>query len=390
MLARKQNFLNRILFGSHDRNISFENFDFTTITISIFLAFFGILMVSSISFNELTSRHIFNLMIGFVLFFFIFRFEMSTWRNIDLYLIFLSLFLLLILLIPNLAPEINGAKRWIRFLSFSFQPAELAKLSLLIYVSSFCIRKKEEFKSNWRGFWKPIFIMVALISLILLQPDLGSSAIIFLVTLTIMFIAGAPFIHFIAISMIGLFTFILMIFLVPWRFQRILTFMNPWENAQEGGYQLTRSFSAIGRGDWFGTGYGESWLKLNLLPDAQTDFVFSIILEEFGSFFGLILIFIFLVLVIRCFMIGRLARQMNQMFNSFIAYGIGTLIGLHVFINIGVSIGLLPTKGLTLPFLSYGGSNLFLIFILISLIQRIYFELNESDRHKVITRRKNF
>ena len=390
MLARKQNFVNRILFGSHDRNINFDNFDFTTITISIFLAFFGILMVSSISFNELTIRHIFNLMVGFVLFFFIFRFEMSTWRNIDLYLIFLSLFLLLILLVPNLAPEINGAKRWIRFLGFSFQPAELAKLSLLIYVSSFCNRKKEEFKSNWTGFWKPIFIMVSLISLILFQPDLGSSAIIFLVTLTIMFIAGAPIVHFIAISMVGFFTFVLMIFLVPWRFQRILTFMNPWENAQEGGYQLTRSFSAIGRGDWFGTGYGESWLKLNLLPDAQTDFVFSIILEEFGSFFGLILIFIFLVLVIRCFMIGRLARQMNQMFNSFIAYGIGTLIGLHVFINIGVSIGLLPTKGLTLPFLSYGGSNLFLTFILISLIQRIYFELNESDRHKVISRRKNF
>ena len=390
MLARKQNFVNRILFGSHDRNINFDNFDFTTITISIFLAFFGILMVSSISFNELTTRHMFNLMVGFVLFFFIFRFEMSTWRNIDLYLIFLSLFLLLILLVPNLAPEINGAKRWIRFLGFSFQPAELAKLSLLIYVSSFCNRKKEEFKSNWTGFWKPIFIMVSLISLILFQPDLGSSAIIFLVTLTIMFIAGAPIVHFIAISMVGLFTFILMIFLVPWRFQRILSFMNPWENAQEGGYQLTRSFSAIGRGDWFGTGYGESWLKLNLLPDAQTDFVFSIILEEFGSFFGIILIFIFLVLVIRCFMIGRLARQMNQMFNSFIAYGIGTLIGLHVFINIGVSIGLLPTKGLTLPFLSYGGSNLFLTFILISLIQRIYFELNESDRHKVISRRKNF
>ncbi len=390
MLARKQNFINRILFGSHDRNINFDNFDFTTITISIFLAFFGILMVSSISFNELTSRHIFNLMVGFVLFFFIFRFEMSTWRNIDLYLIFLSLFLLLMLLVPHLAPEINGAKRWIKFLGFSFQPAELAKLSLLIYVSSFCIRKKEEFKSNWRGFWKPIFIMVSLISLILLQPDLGSSAIIFLVTLTIMFIAGAPIVHFITISMVGLFTFILMIFLVPWRFQRILSFMNPWENAQEGGYQLTRSFSAIGRGDWFGTGYGESWLKLNLLPDAQTDFVFSIILEEFGSFFGLILIFIFLVLVIRCFMIGRLARKMNQMFNSFIAYGIGTLIGLHVFINIGVSIGLLPTKGLTLPFLSYGGSNLFLTFILISLIQRIYFELNESDRHKVTSRRKNF
>ena len=390
MLARKQNFINRILFGSHDRNIKFDNFDFTTTTISIFLAFFGILMVSSISFNELTIRHMFNLMVGFVLFFFIFRFEMSTWKNIDLYLIFLSLFLLLILLVPNLAPEINGAKRWIRFLGFSFQPAELAKLSLLIYVSSFCNRKKEEFKSNWTGFWKPIFIMVSLISLILFQPDLGSSAIIFLVTLTIMFIAGAPIVHFIAISMVGFFTFVLMIFLVPWRFQRILTFMNPWENAQEGGYQLTRSFSAIGRGDWFGTGYGESWLKLNLLPDAQTDFVFSIILEEFGSFFGLILIFIFLVLVIRCFMIGRLARQMNQIFNSFIAYGIGTLIGLHVFINIGVSIGLLPTKGLTLPFLSYGGSNLFLTFILISLIQRIYFELNESDRHKVISRRKNF
>ena len=305
---------------------------------------------------------------------------MSTWRNIDLYLIFLSLFLLLMLFVPNLAPEINGAKRWIRFLGFSFQPAELAKLSLLIYVSSFCIRKKEEFKSNWTGFWKPIFIMVSLISLILLQPDLGSSAVIFLISLTIMFIAGAPLKQMSIILFMGSMVFVSMIILVPWRMQRILSFVDPWSAYGESGYQLSQALIAFSRGDLFGVGLGESLQKYHYLPDAQTDFIFAIIAEELGLIFCIFLILIYGYLIFKSFSLGRNSRIHNKFFESYISYGIGICIAFHVFINIGVSSGMLPTKGLTLPFISFGGTNLMLMFALIALLFRINLELNENSK----------
>ena len=220
------------------------------------------------------------------------------------------------------------------------------------------------------------------ISLILFEPDLGSSAVIFVVALSIMFIAGAPMKHLLLIFSLGMSVFVVMILAVPWRMKRILSFMNPWETYQEEGWQLSHSLIAFGRGDWFGVGLGESLQKLHYLPDAQTDFIFAIIAEEMGLLFCILLVMLFSFLIFKCFYIGRLARHAQYYLGSYIAYGAGICIALHVFINIGVSSGMLPTKGITLPFISFGGTNLLLMFALVALVLRINFEISESFSNK--------
>jgi cell division protein FtsW len=193
-----------------------------------------------------------------------------------------------------------------------------------------------------------------------------------------MFIAGAPLKHLLLIFSLGMSVFVVMILTVPWRMKRILSFMNPWDSFEQSGWQLSNSLISFSRGGWFGEGLGESLQKNYYLPDAQTDFIFAIIAEELGLIFCIFLVFLFSFLIFRCFIIGRLARQARHYTGSYIAYGIGVCIALHVFINIGVSSGMLPTKGMTLPFISYGGTNLLLMFALISLILRIKYEVSQE------------
>ena len=217
--------------------------------------------------------------------------------------------------------------------------------------------------------------------LILLEPDLGSSAVIFIVSFSILFIAGAPLKHLLSIFIVGLFTFIGLIFTASYRIKRIMGYLDPWNN--EFAEQLRASLSAISNGQWFGVGIGNSQMKEGFLSDAQTDFIFAIITEELGIVFSLVLILAFSYLVFRCFMIGRYARQNDYTFGCLVSYGTGVLIALHVFINIGVSTGLLPTKGITLPLISFGGSNLMLMFVLIALVQKIKIEANFSNKVSV-------
>jgi len=273
------------------------------------------------------------------------------------------------------------AYRWIKILGFSFQPSELIKFSLIIYISSYCIRKYDEFREEWLGFFKPVFLVTLSILLILLEPDLGSSVVIFTVCFSILFIAGAPMKHLLSIFFVGLLTFIGLIFTASYRIKRILGYLDPWNN--EFSEQLRTSLSAISNGQWFGVGMGNSQMKEGFLSDAQTDFIFAIITEELGIIFSLLLISAFSYLVFRCFMIGRIARQNEHIFGYLVSYGTGVLIALHVFINIGVSIGLLPTKGITLPLVSFGGSNLMLMFVLIALVQKIKIEINFSNKISV-------
>ena len=289
--------------------------------------------------------------------------------------------LLVLVFIPYIGREINGAYRWIRILGFSFQPSELIKFSLIIYISSYCIRKYDEFREEWLGFFKPVFLVALSILLILLEPDLGSSVVIFTVCFSILFIAGAPLKHLLSIFFVGLLTFIGLIFTATYRIKRILGYLDPWNN--EFSEQLRTSLSAISNGQWFGLGMGNSQMKEGFLSDAQTDFIFAIITEELGIIFSLLLISAFSYLVFRCFMIGRIARQNDHVFGYLVSYGTGVLIALHVFINIGVSIGLLPTKGMTLPLVSFGGSNLMLMFVLIALVQKIKIEINFSNKISV-------
>ena len=384
----KQSLWQRIIFGELYRNYHLKDFDWGIIFSVFFFTLFGIVMVSSVSLPimdgsfSITLSHLSKIIIALIIFLLIFRFPISFWSKIDIQILLISFFLLFLVYMPIIGQEVNGANRWIRVFGFSFQPSELMKFALIIYISSYCSRRLEEFKEKWLGFWKPILVVVMAISLILFEPDLGSSAVIFVVALSIMFIAGAPMKHLLLIFSLGMSVFVVMILAVPWRMKRILSFMNPWETYQEEGWQLSHSLIAFGRGDWFGVGLGESLQKLHYLPDAQTDFIFAIIAEEMGLLFCILLVMLFSFLIFKCFYIGRLARHAQYYLGSYIAYGAGICIALHVFINIGVSSGMLPTKGITLPFISFGGTNLLLMFALVALVLRINFEISESFSNK--------
>ena len=385
--SREQSTLQRIFLGKHSRSLSFFDIDLPIFLISLSLVFFGIVMVASVSLPltsgslTMTISHIQKILIAMFLAMIVFRIPIVFWQRYSIYFLLFSLFLLIMVFFPFIGREVNGAYRWIKILGFSFQPSEFMKFSLIIYISSYCIRNYDEFREEWLGFFKPVFLISISILLILLEPDLGSSVVIFIVSFSILFIAGAPLKHLLSIFFVGLLTFIGLIFTASYRIKRIMGYLDPWNN--EFSEQLRTSLSAISNGQWFGVGMGESKMKEGFLSDAQTDFIFAIIVEELGIIFGILLILAFSYLVFRCFLIGRSARHNDFSFGSLISYGVGVLIALHVFINIGVATGLLPTKGITLPFISFGGSNLMLMFVLIALVQKIKLEINFSNKISV-------
>ena len=385
--SREQSTLQRIFLGKHSRSLNFFDIDLPIFLISLSLVFFGIVMVASVSLPltsgslTMTISHIQKILIAMFLAMIVFRIPIVFWQRYSIYFLLFSLFLLIMVFLPFIGREVNGAYRWIKILGFSFQPSELMKFSLIIYISSYCIRNYDEFREEWLGFFKPVFLISISILLILLEPDLGSSVVIFIVSFSILFIAGAPLKHLLSIFFVGLLTFIGLIFTASYRIKRIMGYLDPWNN--EFSEQLRTSLSAISNGQWFGVGMGESKMKEGFLSDAQTDFIFAIIVEELGIIFGILLILAFSYLVFRCFLIGRSARQNDFSFGSLISYGVGVLIALHVFINIGVATGLLPTKGITLPFISFGGSNLMVMFVLIALVQKIKLEINFSNKISV-------
>ena len=385
--SKKQSFLQRIFLGRYERSLSFQDIDLHIFLIAISLVLFGIIMVTSVSLPmtgvslRMTISHLQKIFIALFLSLIVFRIPISFWQRNSVYFLLISLLMLSLVFLPFIGKEVNGAYRWIRILGFSFQPSELMKFSLIIYISSYCIRKYDEFKEDLLGFFKPVFVISLSILLVLLEPDLGSSVVLFIVSFSILYIAGAPLKHLLAIFFFGLITFIGLIFTATYRIKRIMGYLDPWNN--QFSEQLRFSLSAISNGEWFGVGIGNSAIKEGFLSDAQTDFIFAVITEELGIIFGLFLILIFSYLIFRCFLLGRLARQNDFTFGSLVSYGIGVLIALHVFINIGVAIGLLPTKGITLPFISFGGSNLMLMFVLISLLQKIRLEINFSNKISV-------
>ena len=384
---KNQSILQRILIGKNHKSLDFKDLDMSLLFVTISLVFFGIIMITSVSLPltsgsfSMTLSHIQKIFIASIIALIVFRIPLGFWQRNSIYLLLISLILLVLVFIPYIGREINGAYRWIRILGFSFQPSELIKFSLIIYIASYCIRKYDEFREEWLGFFKPVFLITLSILLILLEPDLGSSVVIFTVCFSILFIAGAPMKHLLSIFFVGLLTFIGLIFTASYRIKRILGYLDPWNN--EFSEQLRTSLSAISNGQWFGVGMGNSQMKEGFLSDAQTDFIFAIITEELGIIFSLLLISAFSYLVFRCFIIGRIARQNDHIFGYLVSYGTGVLIALHVFINIGVAIGLLPTKGITLPLVSFGGSNLMLMFVLIALVQKIKIEINFSNKISV-------
>ncbi|MGZ3239225.1 MAG: putative lipid II flippase FtsW [Burkholderiaceae bacterium] len=307
---------------------------------------------------------------------FAFRVRIETWQQVAPYLFAGALILLLLVLIPGVGKGVNGAKRWLSFKVFNLQPSELMKLFVVLYAADYTVRKQQFMHQLTKGFL-PMAAAVGTVGLfLLLEPDLGAFGVIVCIAMGILFLGGINGIWFggIGATLVGIFC--LVIVLSPWRRERIFAYMNPWveENAQGKAYQLSHSLIAFGRGELFGVGLGGSVEKLHYLPEAHTDFLLAVIGEELGFVGVMIVVAAFYWIVKRSFEIGRQAIAIDLTFAGLTAKGIGIWIGVQAFINMGVNLGLLPTKGLTLPLMSYGGSGVLINCVGLAILLRIDYE----------------
>ena len=383
----------------------FNQFDFSKIDLillSLFfvLSFSGLLILASASVHfsdsiygnpsAIFNRQLFYFFLGLFGLLIFFILPLNFWISYDRLLITLGFILLLLVFVPGIGFEVNGANRWIRVAGFGLQPSEIMKFLSILYVSCYSVRRIREIQSHWIGFFRPAIIIVSIISIILIQPDLGSSAVIFASVLGVLFVAGVKIKQFFIVALLGLVAVTLMIVFVPWRWERIISFIDPWSDPWGSGYQLTLSLMSIGRGDWFGVGLGQGLMKMGYLPDAHTDFIFSVIVEEMGILGGFIIVALLFGLSFRIFYIGRESLLRKNFFGFYFSYGVALLLGLHTFINVGVACGLLPTKGLTLPLISAGGTNLIIVCLMIGLILRVDYENKISMPVPTIKRRAEF
>tara|TARA_B100001142_G_scaffold82273_1_gene83325 strand:- start:991 stop:2160 length:1170 start_codon:yes stop_codon:yes gene_type:complete len=383
----------------------FNQFDFSKIDLillSLFfvLSFSGLLILASASVHfsdsiygnpsAIFNRQLFYFFLGLFGLLIFFILPLDFWTSYDRLLITLGFILLLLVFVPGIGFEVNGANRWIRVAGFGLQPSEIMKFLSILYVSCYSVRRIREIQSHWIGFFRPAIIIVSIISIILIQPDLGSSAVIFASVLGVLFVAGVKIKQFFIVALLGLVAVTLMIVFVPWRWERIISFIDPWSDPWGSGYQLTLSLMSIGRGDWFGVGLGQGLMKMGYLPDAHTDFIFSVIVEEMGILGGFIIVALLFGLSFRIFYIGRESLLRKNYFGFYFSYGVALLLGLHTFINVGVACGLLPTKGLTLPLISAGGTNLIIVCLMIGLILRVDYENKISMPVPTIKRRAEF
>jgi len=355
-------------------------FDRQLVWISLCLMLIGLVMVTSASFpisTRLTAqpfhfmfRHGIFLCLALIIASVVLQVPLEKWLKYSTHLLTISFVLLIIVLIAG--KSVNGASRWIPLGLFNLQPAEVAKLSLFIFMAGYFVRKGEEIRRTFfSGFMKPLIVFGVLALLLLGQPDLGTVVVMLVTLFAMLFIAGAKLWQFIALMMVGIAGVALLIFIEPYRMRRVTSFWDPWDDPFGSGYQLTQSLMAFGRGNWFGQGLGNSVQKLEYLPEAHTDFVFAVIAEELG-FVGvtLILILIF-ALVVKAILIGKKALELNEQFGGYLAFGIGVWFAFQSMVNVGAAAGIVPTKGLTLPLISYGGSSLIIMTIAVSILLRI-------------------
>jgi cell division protein FtsW len=345
----------------------------------------GLIMVASasISFAALTyndawffaKRHAIYMLMGIVLAMFVVCVPMSVWQRYSGHFLLITFFLLVIVLIPGIGKKVNGSQRWFGLGVISIQVSEIAKFCAVVFFASFFARRYQELHFGWQGFLKPLMVVGVFVGLLLLEPDFGSSVVLSATVFSMMFIAGVRMLHFMLLIIIGVGGMASVAILSPYRMQRLITFLDPWADQFNTGYQLTQSLIGFGRGEWFGLGLGNSLQKLFFLPEAHTDFIFAIIAEEFGLIGAIVLLGLFAALIMRIFTIAKQNLAAGKMFPALAAFGIAILFSFQVFINMGVSSGLLPTKGLTLPFISYGGSSLLICCVLLAFVMRVQWEL---------------
>lgn len=354
--------------------------------VTVILIAFGVVMVYSASaiyaYEYLKDsayflkRHLIYLFLGALAALWIMSVDYDTIKKYIKPVLVISFVLLILVLIPGIGREIGGARRWFRFSVFSFQPSQIAKLTLILYIADVLSRKQSEIKSFFHGFMPPMIILGLSVGTILLQPDLGTAVAIAIVVYVMLFVAGIRLFHLVPLLVSSLPMLAVIILTKPYRIKRILAFLNPWEDPRGIGFQIIQSYVALGSGGLFGVGLGQSRQKLFYLPGAHTDFIFSIIGEELGLIGTASIVILFMVFI----WLGiKIAKRSRDMFGHLAALGIVIMIGLEAVINIGVATGSIPTKGLPLPFISYGGSSLIFDMMGVALLLNIakYSERNQ-------------
>jgi len=307
----------------------------------------------------------------------------SVWEKHSIYLLGGAFVLLLLVLVPGLGHEVNGSRRWVRLSFMNFQVSELARVMLLTYIASYAVRRSDELCSSFKGFMKPVAVLGAAAVLLLAEPDFGAATVLMATGLAVLFLAGVRLHHLLVPVLVAVAGMGLLAVTSSYRMRRLTAFRNPWEDPFDSGFQLVQSLIAIGRGEWFGVGLGSSVQKLFYLPEAHTDFVFAVLAEEFGFVGVVAVIGLYALLVGRALDISRRAAGAGLQFQSYLAASIGIWVGLQAFVNIGVNMGLLPTKGLTLPLLSYGGSSMLVTLGVLGVLLRIHHETQMSGRSAV-------
>lgn len=303
---------------------------------------------------------------------------LSFWEKSAMPLFLFGLVLLALVLIPGLGKTVNGSARWLSLLGVRIQVSEVFKLIAVVYMATFITHRLVMVRTSWQGMIRPLAMLAFGCVLLLKEPDFGSAAVIVAVAMGMLFLAGARLVQFgILLALAGAGAAFLVL-TSAYRLKRVLSFADPWADPLNTGFQLTQALIAFGRGEWVGVGLGSSVQKLFFLPEAHTDFLFSVIGEELGLMGACVVILLFSVVVWRAFVIGRLAERVDNRFAAFTAYGLGIWFGLQAFINMGVNMGMLPTKGLTLPLMSYGGGSMIVMCSALALLFRVRSEVVES------------
>ena len=360
--------------------------------ITLALLVFGSIMVGSASmeigvrddgnpFHLVATHHIY-IFLGLLSFVFVLGLPIIFWEKMSWLFLIISLLLLSAVLVPGIGKEVNGSTRWIQIGPINLQGSEFVKLFFLVYLAKSLASKKDESLTKYKTFLAPIFFLSLIVLLLMQQPDFGASIVLIFASVAVLYLSGVSSRFLVPFGFL-IFIFIIIFSLAqPYRFERIISFFDPWHDPFGSGYQLTQALIAFGRGEWLGLGLGNSIQKLFFLPEAHTDFIFSIIGEELGFVGAASVVLLFLVLVIRGLSIGNSARRKGMNFHSSLAYGISILLGVQSVVNLGVNLGVLPTKGITLPFISYGGNSLVVCLVMVAILLRIEIEAGlKRDRN---------
>jgi cell division protein FtsW len=327
-----------------------------------------------------TQRHLIYILLSLAVAAGVYQVPLAVWQRSGWAWLFVALTLLILVLLPGVGKDVNGSQRWLPLGPFTLQPSEFAKLALVVFLAAYLVRQEEAVRNTWLGFLTPLGVLGFMALLLMVEPDFGATVIVAGTAFGMLFLAGVRLLHFLSVLGLSLLGLAALVVSAPYRMQRLTAYTDPWADPYGSGFQLIQSLIAFGRGEWLGVGLGNSVQKLFYLPEAHTDFVFSIWAEETGFVGACLVIALYAALIGRILWLGRRAALAGNGYGAYLCYGVSLVFSGQAFVNMGVSSGLLPTKGLTLPFVSYGGTSLIVCCAMLALVLRVQSELQVAPR----------